>query len=379
MNYDIQEKIMEKKKKIMAGAAGLFLFLVMLLYCSNIEKKPLISTEGQNYEKAVVEEVTKDNLAEDGNRYGDQEVVLTIKTGELKGNQVEAISPGGNLFGTTCVKGMKVIAIVNVSGEENVVTVYAQDRTVAIYAFLAVFILTVCLIGGKKGVKAIISLAFTGICILYLLFPMLYRGHSPILVTIGICVAATVFTLVFVGGVTKKTAAAIVGTSSGVAAAGFFALVFGHFAGISGMNVSNIETLNYVGMNTQIQVGELLFAGIVLSSLGAVMDVGMSLASTVQELYDTNPAIEKKQLFLSAIHVGQDMMGTMINTLILAFVGGSLSGLVINYAYNLSYNQLMNSYNIGIEIMQGLAGSMGIVLTVPITAVVAVTLVCGRK
>ena len=370
---------MEKKKKIMAGAAGLFLFLVMLLYCSNIEKKPLISTEGQNYEKAVVEEVTKDNLAEDGNRYGDQEVVLTIKTGELRGNQVEAISPGGNLFGTTCVKGMKVIAIVNVSGEENVVTVYAQDRTVAIYAFLAVFILTVCLIGGKKGVKAIISLAFTGICILYLLFPMLYRGHSPILVTIGICVAATVFTLVFVGGVTKKTAAAIVGTSSGVAAAGFFALVFGHFAGISGMNVSNIETLNYVGMNTQIQVGELLFAGIVLSSLGAVMDVGMSLASTVQELYDTNPAIEKKQLFLSAIHVGQDMMGTMINTLILAFVGGSLSGLVINYAYNLSYNQLMNSYNIGIEIMQGLAGSMGIVLTVPITAVVAVTLVCGRK
>ncbi len=77
--------------------------------------------------------------------------------------------------------------------------------------------------------------------------------------------------------------------------------------------------------------------------------------------------------------MGRDMMGTMANTLIFAYVGGSLSTLVVNYAYNLSYNQLINSYVIGTEIMQGLSGTLGVVLTVPITAAVAAVLIGKKK
>ena len=113
------------------------------------------------------------------------------------------------------------------------------------------------------------------------------------------------------------------------------------------------------------------------------MDVGMSIASTIQELYDRNPKLGGKDLFVSGIRVGRDMMGTMANTLIFAYVGGALSTLVVNYAYNLSYNQLINSYVIVTEIMQGLSGTLGVVLTVPITAAAAAWLVgnhwCSRS
>ena len=362
-------------EKIIAAILLCVTFAAILLYINDITKTELISTEGQSYEKAVVTKITKDNLEEDGNRYGNQEVILKMNSGDLKGQEVTATSPGGTLFGADCTEGMHVIAIVSIAEDENVVTVYSQDRTWAIYGFLLLFIVIVCLIGGKKGAKAIFSLIFTGVTILYVLFPMIYRGYSPIMVTLFICFLATIFTMWMIGGLSEKTIAATIGTICGVAAAGAVALAFGHFAGISGYNVSDIETLSYVAQNTPIKIGELLFSGIILSALGAVMDVGMSIASTLQEIHETDPSLGKRKLFLSGIHVGRDMMGTMVNTLILAYVGGSLSTLMTNYAYNLSYNQLMNSYIIGIEIMQGLAGSLGVVLTVPITAVVAVKLI----
>ena len=89
--------------------------------------------------------------------------------------------------------------------------------------------------------------------------------------------------------------------------------------------------------------------------------------------------MQAKQIFISGIHVGRDMMGTMTNTLILAFVGSSLSSLMTNYAYDLSYNQLINSYSIGIEIMQGLSGSLGVVLTVPFTAAISSLLITSKR
>lgn len=363
-----------KLKKTAAGVIAFIVFAAALIYCSRIEKAELISTEGQSYEKAQVVEVTKDNLAEDGNRYGEQRVILKINSGILEGEEVEAVSPSGTLFGATCKVGMPVIAIVSVTEDNNVVTVYSQDRSIAIYVFAVLFALIVCVIGGRQGVKAVISLAFTCISIFGLLFPLIYKGYSPIPVTILICMVATVFTMLMISGWTKKTLSAVIGTTCGVAAAGAAATIFGRFAGISGYNVPDIETLNYVAQYTPIRIGGLLFAGIIISSLGAVMDVGMSMSSAIQEIYEANPKVGKKKLFMSGIQVGRDMMGTMTNTLILAYVGGAITTLIINYAYNLSYNQLLNSYNIGIEIMQGLSGSLGVVLTVPITAAVAVEL-----
>ena len=368
-------KIKLNWKKIAAVVVMAVVYLAVLIVCNDIDKKEIVSTDGRTFEKAVVTEITKDNLYEDGSRAGNQEVILRINSGELKGQEVEATSPDGMLFGATCEVGMKVIAIVSISDGNNLVTVYSQDRSMAIYGFAAFFVLCVCLVGGWKGFKSILSLAFTGVTILFILFPLMYRGYSPILMSVIICTIATIFSMMMIGGLSTKTAAATIGTVFGVIASAVAAMVFGHFAGISGYNVSDIENLIYVQQITSIKVGELLFSGIIISALGAVTDVGVSVASTIQEIHQTDPNLGKRKLFLSGIHVGRDMMGTMVDTLILAYVGTALSTLVTNYAYNLSYNQLINSNNIGIEIMQSLAGSLGIVLAVPITALVAVELI----
>lgn len=370
-----QKKQKEKKtRKLLSWmliAVMCVIFAMLIYWCNHFQRKSLTSTEGQSYEKGEVVSIVKDNLAEDGERYGQQEVMVRMKSGSLKGKTIDATSPSGTLFGADCTEGMKVIVLLSTNQNTSVATIYSQDRTIPILVFLTFFILVVCFIGGMKGVKAILGLIITVIGIFGVFLPLIYRGISPVVTAIVVCFFATIISLVLLGGICRKTVSAIVGTTIGVTIAGLSALFFGKIAGISGYNVSDIETLSFVAQNCPIKIGELLFAGIIISSLGAVMDVGMSISSTIQEIHETNPLLTRKQLFLSGIHVGRDMMGTMTNTLILAYAGGSITTLFINYAYKLSVNQLMNSYNIGIEIMQGISGSLGIVLTVPVTAFLA--------
>lgn len=358
-------------RRILIPVILVLLFGMILYKCNQFTKEPLTSTAGQTYERATVTAVTRDNLAEDGNRYGNQQVTVRINSGTYKGKSFSATSPSGQLFGATCKPGMHVIVILSSSSDTQTVTVYSQNRIPAILAFIGIFAAVVCLIGGRKGIMSIFGLVFAFAAILYLMFPAIYQGASPILMAVLVSVLTTIVTLGLLNGFSRKTWAAMLGTSFGVAVAGFSAALFGLAAGISGYNVTEIETLSYVGQHSNLQIGQLLFAGIIISALGAVMDVGMSLASAIQEIHEANPSMGRRQLFASGMRVGRDMMGTMTNTLILAFVGGSLTTLVIYYSYNIGFYQLINSYQIGIEIMQGVAGSLGIVLTVPITSFIA--------
>ena len=204
-----------------------------------------------------------------------------------------------------------------------------------------------------------------------LFLPMIYKGHSPILSAVLVVALTTIVTMYLVGGVSGKTAVAIVGTISGVLISALFAFLFCKMTDISGYNVSSIESLIYVRDQTGIDVGQLLFAGILIASLGAVMDVAMSISSTIEEISHQNPELGVKGLFFSGMRVGKDMMGTMSNTLILAFAGGSINTLVFIYAYNYEYLQMINMFDIGIEIIQGVASSMGVILTVPICSLLA--------
>ena len=256
-------------KKVLVGTLCLVGFLLLLVKGNQFEKVSLISTEGQSYEKAVVTKITKDNLEEDGNRYGTQEVRVQVKSGAYAGEEFDAVNPSGSLFGMeNCEVGSRVIVIVSSTDDNAVVTVYSKDRTMAIYLFVLFFCLVICMIGGKKGVKAIASLAFTGVCIVYLMFPLMYRGISPIGITIVVVILSTLLTLWLLGGVSKKTVSAVVGTVSGVVVAAAAAVVFGKAAGITGYNVSDIETLNYVAQNTHIKIGQLLFSGITWGNHG---------------------------------------------------------------------------------------------------------------
>lgn len=295
-----------------------------------------------------------------------------------KGEVVDATSAEGNLFGAVCEKGDSVVVHMSVSGSSKNVSVYSKDRIVAVAAFVGIFLLLICIIGGKNGVKSVVGLVFTFVSIFMIYIPLIYRGFSPFWAAVIITIITTVVTMYLISGFTVKTICAIAGTVTGVLLAGLSSWLFGKAADIDGYNVSNIETLSYVGQITNIQIGGLLFSGILIASLGAVMDVAMSVSSAICEIHDKAPQLGCLELFKSGMNVGRDMMGTMSNTLILAFVGSAVSELVINYAYNLPFRQIINSYNIGIEIMQGVSGSIGVILTVPAVAVVTAWLLTHR-
>ncbi|MDO4943829.1 MAG: YibE/F family protein [Ruminococcus sp.] len=350
---------------------GCVIFFIFLCRFNNIDKVTLISTEGRSFEKAEVLEIVEDNLQESGLRTGNQLVTLKILSGEHKGEEVSATSASGYLYGAACTKGMTVTAVVNESNGELVASVFGYYRSTALYGLVGVFLLVIWLIGGKQGFYSVIGLIFTFICIIWLFLPMIYKGFSPCAAAVFISVLVTVVTMYLIGGASKKTVSAIIGTASGVIISGVCALAAGKLSHITGYNVSDVENLIFIEDMTEIKVGELMFAGIIIASLGAVMDVGMSVSSTIQEISDKNPELTFKELFRSGINVGRDMMGTMSNTLILAFTGGSINTLVYMYSYDYSHRQIMNMNAIAIELIQGISSSMGVVLTVPLVSLFA--------
>lgn len=352
----------------------LALFLLLVVRLNQVDKVALVSREGQTFEKGVVTEILQDNVQPDGSRVGEQVVRVLMKTGELKGREIETTSSSGFLFGAPCTVGMKVVVMQSLAGDTVVSSVYAQDREFQILAFAALYLLALCLIGGWQGAKGALGLVFTFGCILWVYLPLVYRGWSPFWSAVLVCAVTAVVTLWLVGGPTRKTLVATAGTVAGVVMAGVAASLFSLATGITGWNVSDIESLMTLWSTADIQVGGLLFSGLLISSLGATMDVAMSIASSMAEVQAQTPDISRRALFQAGMRVGRDMMGTDSNTLILAFAGGSVSMLVLDYAYDLPWLQIINSNNIGIAVMQGLAGSFGVVLSVPVTVALAMLL-----
>ena len=354
-------------------------FAVFVFKLNQVEKTELVVRTGQTFEKGKVTEILQDNLDTNGTRVGEQKVRVKMLTGARKGEELDITSSSGYLFGAACKIGMKVIVMQSVAGETTIASVYTQDREWVIYIFALLYLLALCIIGGKQGIKGCLGLVFTFFCVIFVYLPLVYLRFSPLWAAVFICFLTTLVTMYLIGGPTKKTCAATLGTLAGVVLAGLSAWCFSKASGISGYNVSDIETLMTLWNTNRIQVGGLLFSGLLISCLGATMDVAMSISSAIDEIYKQNASLSRKELFKAGMRVGRDMMGTDSNTLILAFAGSSVSTLLLDYAYDLPYQQIINSNNIGIAIMQGLAGSFGIVLSVPLTVLICAVLFHKRE
>ena len=341
--------------------------VLWVIRLNSITRTQLINRTGQSFETGVVVRILQDNIQEDGMRIGQQTVVVRMTSGEKKGEELTTTSSAGYLFGAACTVGMRVVVMQSIAGDSVITSVYSMDRKEVIIGFAVLYLGTLCVIGGKKGIRGALGLVFTFVAIIYVYLPLVYQGQSPFMSAVFICAVTAAVTLYLIGGAGKKTVCATAGTLAGVVIAGGAAAIFSRLSGITGWNVSDIESLLTLWQTNNIQVGGLLFSGLLISSLGAVMDVAMSISSSMQEL------------MRAGMRVGRDMMGTDSNTLILAFAGTSLSMLVLDYAYELPYLQIINSNNIGIAVMQGLSGSFGVVLTVPATVLMAAYIYKGEN
>ncbi|MGE8205471.1 YibE/F family protein [Heyndrickxia sp. NPDC080065] len=368
----------KKVRTALFTAVVLLICLLMYFFYQSPEKayNEQGGTSYASYEKAKVLRVISEDLAKDpadgGLYHGTQQLEVKILSGEHRGEIhtiTNYLSPYINVL---TKKGQTIVVNVDSADHQNYfVTVYSQYRAPLLAFMILLFFGVLWAIGGKKGLKSVLGILFTFASIFYLFIPMLYRGYSPILASVVVGVLTTCITLLLLNGWSSKSIAAILGTTVGVVITGAIAYILGELLQISGFNTKEVEVLLIVAQQTGMQLKGLLFAGIMLATLGAIIDVGISIASSVYEVYMANPTLSKKELFLSGINVGRDMMGTMANTLILAFTGTTLSSLMILYAMKVHFTQLTNMNMVTIEVIQGITGCFGVVLTVPIVAFIS--------
>lgn len=300
-----------------------------------------------------------------------QQLEVKLTGGPRRGESITVENyyfPGDPMF-FRIEEGQEVIVVSREddAGEQFYIQDLARDR--GIYYLLGIFILLMLALGRLKGVKIIISLVVTVVLIFKFLLPLLLQGYNPVLLAIIVASAAIVFTLLLIGGINKKTLAAILGTTFGVIIAGLMALWAGNISHLTGLGTEEAQMLYY--LDHTIDIRGLLFAGIIIGSLGAITDVGMSIASAAAEIKQVNPKIKFKELAGSAFNVGRDIMGTMANTLILAYVGAATPLLLVVMAYQIHWLKVINLDLIATEFVRGVAGSIGLIVAVPVTAAVA--------
>ena len=367
-----------KKEKwsivLLAAAAVIFVVAVILL---NLPGEALPrGGDYVEYELGTVEEVLSDSTFEDpisdGAKRGEQTLTVKVTTGQYTGTTLLVSNFVSPLYGVPVSKGDSVsLTISTYSSGDVKATVYEFNRIPVLIGVIIVFFIIIALVGGKPGIKSIISLIFTIICLFMILLPLLFKGAPTELTVLGVCIFIAVVSFTLIGGLHKKTVCAMLGTVSGVVLAMCFGMLAQLFARVSGFRLSDVEPLLQLRQTgTPIRLAGLLTAGIIISALGAVMDVAMSISSSLGEVHAANSSYTFKDLFRSGMNIGRDMVGTMTNTLILAFLGSGFTLIMYLSSLSLSPFQLLTSAYFSTEMISGIASSIGMILAIPLTALI---------
>lgn len=348
-------------------------------YATELETSQLqpVSTDEKIQVKAKVISAGKSYVKEEaeGIKRTLQDVTIQIKEGKYKGQKLDTIyvltyDVENKIVGYELSKGNTVMVQLSIDGDTiGQATIQDVVRQNYILLMILVFFGAIIAIGRKQGLKAILGLIVTILAIYFIMIKGIYNGGNAIWLSIITSIVIIVLTFIIIAGLNKKSLTAALGTSGGVISAGIMAVIFGFFAKLSGVTEESLF-LAVASQNMVFNFKDLFFAGIVISSLGACMDVGMSISSALDEIKQKNPEITWKELLKSGMNIGRDVIGTMTNTLILAYVGGSLTLILLFMATNMSIGEIVNKETIAIEAVSALAGSMGVVFTVPTTSLV---------
>ena len=328
--------------------------------------------------KARVIEIVYDDLAESRpdvpieSDFRYQHLKIEILTGKHKGevytvrNTIELAIPYRLIFRLHD----KMVLQVDEDEETGKITnlkIYERARDTKVYALIVIFAAALIIVGKKNGFKALITLGITVGLIFGIFLPCIIQGFNPILLALAVCSAATVITLFIISGNNKKTYTAIMGTIGGVIIAGLFAYSAGKILMLTGLGNEDAQLLAFIPQHRKIDYQGLLFAGIMIGALGAVMDVAMSISSAMWEIISVSPGISKKQLIKSGMNIGRDIIGSMSNTLILAYVSTSIPVLLLFILFSNGFTEIINLELLASEVLRAVAGSIGLICTIPIT------------
>lgn len=375
----------ENKWTCIVLAAALAVLLAARLLAAPV---PVQSDEPENradYESASVDQILSDSTekdpASDNGYRGEQLLLVTVRSGDYKGQQMQVYNYVGPLYGGPLKVGDRATVLISTYSDGTVnATVYEFDRLLPLCIVLVLFIAAAVAVGGRTGVKSLVALAVTLVCLFGVLLPSLMKGANTLLMTFIVCAYVAVVSLTIVGGVRKKTVCAMLGAVAGTALALLFGLLAQGLTRIDGLRIDDVEPLLQLRQTgTPIGLRGLLVGGIVISALGAVMDVTMGIASSLAEVHTANPELSRRELFRSGMNIGRDMVGTMTNTLILAFLGSGFTLILYLYSLGLSPRQLLSSAYVSLEVVSGVASSVGVILSIPLTALITAEVFTREK
>ena len=379
------------KKKTLPSRSGFQkqLPLFLLYLCSIIifvgayylakpaPKDTIVAEEYAEYETGTVTMILSDSTERDAysdNSWrGEQLLIVEITSGQYKGQSLQVSNYVGPLYSTPLAVGDSAVLIISTYKDgTHLGTVYEYNRFVPILIVIGLFVLATVIVGGKTGAKSLLGLLITLAALFYILIPALMKGAPTLLTTFLVCAYITIVSLAILGGLSKKTVCAMLGTISGTGLAMIFGIISQTLLRINGMRIPDAEALLQLQQTgVPIHINGLLVAGVIISALGAVMDVAMSISSALTEVLAANPSLTCKDLIRSGMNIGRDMVGTMTNTLILALLGSSTVLIIYLYSLSLSSNQFLSSSYLAIEVVSSISSSIGVILAVPVTVLIS--------
>ena len=326
-----------------------------------------------------VKEIVSDTITE-----SERVLVFEAKVlkGELKG---ENITSDQTIYANyypqqePVTVGDKVLVFANTYTEGMDWSMLEYYRSDSILILGIIFAAVILVFGRFKGVNTLVSLAFTVLAVFAVFVPSVLSGQNIYVWAIVTCIYTIVMTMLLVNGADKKSFAAGMGCFLGVAIAGLLTVIMDKILMLTGMLNEDTLYLQMIQTQNPIDLKGIIFAAIVIGAMGAIMDVAMDIASSLNELRNNIPDISSSKLIKSGFNIGRDVMGTMANTLVLAYIGSSLSTTLLLVAYNVTFVELMNMELIVVELLQALVGSIGILMSIPMTSFICAAIYPKRS
>ncbi len=306
-------------------------------------------------------------------------VITGPRKGEVHSAEFDRSNPSGGEPYELCKVGDRLLCFFTVNADgvtREYGTITDFHRMPAIIWAFVIFLIMLLFLTGKRGIKSFVALIVTCAGIILIILPMMLAGTDPVVAAILGCLFVIVTTLVLVYGFTVKTLAAALGAAGGVIVAGLFTALMNAILHMTGLTSGEAINLGLHFANGEVDLNGIMFAAVLIGSLGGTIDVGVSIASALDEMREHAPNITAAEMAASGLKIGSDIMSASLNTLILAYVGGAIHLLLMLRLNDIALIDIMNQETIASELLRALAGSFGLLFTVPITSFVAGAMLC---
>ncbi len=356
----------------------LLIFVFAISFNMTFAQEPPVKKQGEkigSYEKGIIREVINEKINQGkGVEVTVQNMKIEINSGEDAGKTVEVKNTISQYapINFEFEVGDRVVLYKNTQGINKgqyfVADHYRQDKV--LYIIIG-FVISIILVGRLQGIKALLTLGISVAIIFFVFIPLVLKGFSPLLLATISSLLITGITIFVVSGFGVKSRAAILGTLAGVVIAGILSYLVGSMSHLTGLGNEEALMIKFLPIESKLSPEGILYAGIIFGALGAIMDVTMSIASSIEEVHRGNPMMSHRELYKSGMNVGRDVMSTMTNTLILAYIGTAIPLLLIFHTYSHQWVKFINLDMVVTEILRAIAGSIGLILAIPITAFIA--------